>query len=125
MSLAFRNADQLEAFVKAAVRLPRDRLRRIDREWDTMYAQRAVVSELVQSSKGVRQELVALREYIVETARDLDPRGDLVPEEVAVAIFPAARAILLREVLEVPGNPRRVAAFAALTRPFEDIFPAP
>ncbi len=121
MSLPFRNADQLEAFVRAAVRLPRERLRRIDREWDSMHAHRAVVAELVQSSKGVREEVIALRDYIVETARDADSTGDLVPEEVAEAIFPAARAILLREVLETPGNPRRAAAFAALTRPFQDI----
>jgi hypothetical protein len=76
--------------VRATIQLPRDRLRKIDREWDAMHAQRAVVSELVQGSTGVRDEMIALRNHIVETARSYRSGEDLVPEKVAEAIFPAA-----------------------------------
>ena len=123
MSRPFRNGEQIEAFVKAAVQLPRDRLRRIDRGWEKMHPQRAVVSELVLASTGVREEMIALRKYIAEVARGADLSPDTVAEEVAEAIMPAARALLLREVLEEPGNPRRAAAFSVLTEPFQDILP--
>ena len=123
MAPSFRNADRVEAFVNAAVQLPGDRLRRIDREWDGMHDHRGVISELVQGNKALREEMAALRQYIAEAARQLEPPGDLIPEETAEAIIPAARALLLRDDLEAEGHPERAAAFAALTRPFRDILP--
>jgi hypothetical protein len=49
--------------------------------------------------------------------------GAMLAEEVVEAIMPAARAILLRDVLEKSTTPNRVAAFAALAAPFLDILP--
>src|SRR3954465_15965524 len=37
-------------FVQAAVRLPPDRLRRIDRQWDKLSAERRVISEVVRET---------------------------------------------------------------------------
>lgn len=47
----------------------------------------------------------------------------LLAEEVAEAVLPAARAVLLRDLLENSTTPGRAAAFAALTAPFLDILP--
>jgi hypothetical protein len=120
----------LEAFVQAAVRLPHDRLRRIDRQWDRLSPQRAVVSELVQASNEVRVQMGQLREYITVAARMASATGEaetgpraLLPEEVTEAVFPAARAVLLRDLLEKSDVPGRAAAFEAITASFLDILP--
>jgi hypothetical protein len=117
-------------FVQAAVRLPHDRLRRIDRLWDKLSADRRVVSEVVQSSTEVRHQVEQLRDYIITAARMAAATGEsetgsraLLAEEVAEAILPAARAVLLRRQLEGSTTPARAAAFAALTAPFVDVLP--
>lgn len=120
----------IEAFVQAAVRLPHGRLRKIDRQWDDLSAERRVISELVQASDEARVQVSQLREYIAVTARMAGAAGQaetgptsLLVEDVTEAIFPAARALLLRELLENSTTPGRAAAFAALTAPFLDIMP--
>jgi hypothetical protein len=120
----------VESFVQAAVRLPHDRLRRIDRQWDKLTADRRVVSEVVQGNAEVRHQMEQLRDYIVTAARmaaatgeiETGPRALLI-EEVAEAVLPAARAVLLRQELEKSTAPGRASAFAALTAPFLDVLP--
>lgn len=123
-------APDIEAFVQAAVRLPHDRLRRIDRQWNGLIADRRVVSELVQASNELRLQIGQLRDYITMAARMAGATGEaetgptaLLPEDVTEAIFPAARAVLLRDLLENSSLSGRAAAFAALTAPFLDIMP--
>jgi hypothetical protein len=120
----------IEAFVQAAVRLPHDRLRRIDRQWDRLASDRRVVSELVQASNETRLQMGQLREYIVLASRMAGATGEaetgpagLLAEDVAEAILPAARAVFLRDLLENSTTPGRAAAFATLTAPFLDILP--
>jgi hypothetical protein len=120
----------IEAFVQAAVRLPHDRLRRIDRQWDRLASDRRVVSELVQASNEIRLQMGQLRDYIVLAARMAGATGEgetgpagLLAEDVAEAILPAARAVFLRDLLEKSTTPGRAAAFATLTAPFLDILP--
>jgi hypothetical protein len=114
----------LVAFVQTAVRLPADRLRRIDRAWERLGAERAIVSELVQDSQEVREEVTALRDYVIaEARRAAEERVEdrLIPEDIAEAIFPAARALLLRKaLLETSARPETGRAFDALTAPFAD-----
>lgn len=120
----------VEDFVQCAVRLPHDRLRKIDRQWDKLVAERAVLSDLIQSNHEVRMELGRLREYITTAARMAEATGEsgsgataLLPEEVAEAVLPAARAVFLRRRLEDSPIPERAAAYGALTTPFLDILP--
>jgi hypothetical protein len=120
----------IEAFVQAAVRLPHDRLRKVDRQWDTLASDRRVVSELVQASNELRLQVTQLRDYIAVAARMAAATGEaetgptsLLVEDVAQAVFPAARAVLLRDILETSTMPGHAAAFAALTAPFQDILP--
>jgi hypothetical protein len=121
----------LVEFVQAAVRLPSARLRRIDRQWDKLGADRRVVSEVVREGGAeVRVQVEQLRDYILTAARMAAATGEtetgttaLLPEEVAEAVLPAARALLLRRHMERSNTPERVAAFAALTAPFLDILP--
>ena len=122
----------IEAFVQAAVRLPHDRLRRIDRQWDRLTSDRRVVSELVQASNEIRLQMGQLRDYIALAARMAGATGEaetgpasLLAEDVAEAILPAARAVFLRDLLENSTTPGRAAAFAALTASFLDILPSP
>jgi hypothetical protein len=120
----------VEAFVQSAVRLPHDRLRRIDRQWDKLQSDRRVISQVIQGNNEARLQMGPLREYITIAARMAEATGvadtgpsSMLVEEVVEAILPAARAVLLREVLEKSPTPGRVAAFAALTGPFVDILP--
>jgi hypothetical protein len=117
---------ELLTFVQSAVRLPYDRLKRIDRDWDRLYPHRMVVSELVQSSEQVRREVRVLRDYVLAEARRVAaerPEDGPIPEDIVEAVFPAARALLLRGVLENSSDQRRAQAFTALTEPFADILP--
>jgi hypothetical protein len=122
---------ELVKFVHAAVRLPSSRLRRIDRQWDRLANDRRVISELVREAGAeVRLQVEQLRDYIVTAARMAAATGDteggtraLLPEEVAEAVLPAARAMLLRKELEDSPTAGRAAAFAALTAPFVDVLP--
>lgn len=117
----------LITFVQAAVRLPQERLKRIDEAWDALYPHRAVLAELVQSSVQVRQDVGALREYALAEARRAaaeHPEERRIPEDIFEAVFPAARAVLLRRELEHSSDQRRARAFAALTAPFSDILPS-
>ena len=115
---------ELLAFVQAAVRLPPDRLRRVERGWDSLQEQRALVAGLVQSSEDVRNEVMALRDYVLAEARravaDL-PDDAQIPEDIVEAVFPTARVLLLRRMLEDSGDPGRAEAYRDLTRPFADI----
>jgi hypothetical protein len=120
----------VEAFVQSAVRLPHDRLRRIDRQWDKLQSERRVMSEVVQGNSELRLQMGPLREYITIAARMAEATGvadtgpsSMLVEEVVEAILPAARAVLLRDLLEKSTTPGRAAAFAALTAPFADILP--
>jgi hypothetical protein len=116
-------------FVQAAVRLPPDRLRRIDRHWDKLGAERRVISELMREAGAeLRLQVEQLRDYILTAARMAAATGDiesgtraLLPEEVAEAVLPTARAVLLRRHCST--TPARAAAFAALTAPFVDLLP--
>jgi hypothetical protein len=116
----------LLAFVQPAVRLPEERLKAIDRAWEQLYPHRIILAELVQKSEQARQGVNALREYTLSEARRVAaerPGEQLVPEDIFEAVFPAARAVLLRKLLETSSDPRRAEAFAALTKPFADILP--
>jgi hypothetical protein len=120
----------LDAFVQSAVRLPHERLRKIDRQWDKLIEERGVVRDVVQGSNVVRMQLGGLREYITTAARMAEATGEagsgataLLPEEVAEAILPAARAVFLRKTLELSSVPGQATAFAALVAPFLDILP--
>lgn len=120
-------APEIIAFVQTAVRLPQDRLRRIDREWERLVAERAVVSQLVRDSQEVRDEVTALRDFVIaEARRAADERAEekSIPEDIAEAVFPAARALLLRKLLLDESRPERGRAFDALTAPFTDFLQA-
>jgi hypothetical protein len=117
---------ELLTFVQAAVRLPYERLKKIDRNWDRFLAYRALLTEVIQSSAEFRQEAGDLREYVLAEARRAaaeQPGEQLIPEDTAEAVLPAARALLLRGVLENSPDQRRAQAFAALTEPFAEILP--
>ena len=116
-------APELIAFIQTAVRLPEDRLRRIDRGWERLGVERALVAELVKASKEVREEVAALRDFVTAEARravEERPEDRLIPEDIAEAVFPAARALLLRKTLLDESMPERGRAFDALTAPFSD-----
>jgi hypothetical protein len=120
-------APELIAFIQTAVRLPEDRLRRIDREWERLAAERAVVSELVKASQEVREEVTALRDFVIAEARraaEESAEEKLIPEDIAEAVFPAARALLLRKALLDESTPERGRAFDALMAPFADFLQA-
>lgn len=120
-------APELIAFIQVAVRLPEDRLRRIDREWERLAPERAIVAGLVRDSPEVREEVTALRDYVIaEARRAAEERAEekLIPEDIAEAVFPAARALLLRKALMEESSPERGRAFDALTAPFTDFLQA-
>ena len=120
-------APELLTFVQSAVRLPSERLKKIDRDWERLYPHRAVLTELVQSNDQLRRDAAELREYVLAEARRAaaeSPGEQLIPEDIAEAVLPAARAVLLRRVLENSADPRRPQAFAELTEPFADILPS-
>lgn len=120
-------APELIAFIQVAVRLPEDRLRRIDREWERLGPERAIVAGLVRDSPEVREEVTALRDYVIaEARRAAEERAEekLIPEDIAEAVFPAARALLLRKALMEESSPERGRAFDALTAPFTDFLQA-
>ena len=116
---------ELKAFVQTAVRLPEDRLSRVDRDWERLQPHRAVVTELFQTGpEELRSQARALREYVMAEARRAAAERAverLIPEDLAEAILPAARAVLLRSQLEKSDDPRKVRAYTALTQPYEDI----
>jgi hypothetical protein len=117
----------LMTFVQAAVRLPEERLKLVNRAWDQLHQHRAVLTELVQHSEKVRQDVRELRDYLLAEARraaNERPDGRLIPEDLFEAVFPAARALLLRRELENTPDQRQAQAFAALTAPFADILPS-
>jgi hypothetical protein len=119
-------SQELTTFVRNAVRLPEERLRRVDRAWESLQPHRAVVAELVQSSKELHDQVRALREYVMaEARRSAAERANenLIPEDIAEAVLPTARALLLRKVLENSSHVERAQAFRALTAPFADILP--
>jgi hypothetical protein len=117
---------ELVTFVQAAVRLPYDRLKAIDRAWDQLYPHRVVLAELVQGSEQLRHQIGELRAYVAAEARRVAAEREeelLIPEDIAEAVFPAARAVLMRKMLENSTDQRRAQAFAELTRPFADLIP--
>jgi hypothetical protein len=120
----------VEAFVQSAIRLPHSRLRQIDRQWDRLQNERRVVSEVVQGNNEIRLQMGPLRDYITIAARMAEATGiaetgpsSMLVEEVVEAILPAARAVLMRDLLQKSPTPERAAAFAALTAPFRDLLP--
>jgi len=120
-------SQELAAFVLAAVSLSEERLRRVDRAWERLQPHRAVVAELVQADQGLSDQAKGLREYVMAQARrSAAERADenLIPEDIAEAVLPAARALLLRPMLENSSDPRRSQAFTALTAPYADILPS-
>jgi hypothetical protein len=114
---------ELMDFVRAAVRLPEHRLKAVDQAWDKLYPHRAVITDLAQR-EGVLSDLIALREYVLAEARRVvaeRPEEQLIPEDILDAVLPAARALLLRNLLEKSSDAERAQAFAALTAPFADL----
>jgi hypothetical protein len=117
-------SQEVAAFVQAAVRLPEERLRRVDRAWERLQPHSAVVAELVRGTPGLLEQAKELREYVIaESRRSASEREKerLIPEDIAEAVLPTARALLLRKVLENSSDQRRAQAFAALTAPYADI----
>jgi hypothetical protein len=77
-------------------------------------------------ARNFRDQVTALREYVMaEAGRSAAERENerLIPEDIAEAVLPTARALLLRKVLESSSDQRRARAFAALTAPYADILP--
>jgi hypothetical protein len=119
-------SQEVTGFIQAAVRLPEERLRRIDRDWERLQPHRAVLVELVQGDPELREHVRAVREYVVAEARRAAaerPEEQLIPEDIAEAVHPAARALSLKRLLMNAGDKRRIRAFAELTEPFADILP--
>ena len=120
-------SQEVSAFVQAAVRLPEERLRRVDRVWERLQPHSAVVAELVRGNLGLLDQTRELREYVTAEARRSAAEREserLIPEDIAEAVLPTARALLLRKVLENSSDHRRAQAFAALTAPYADILPS-
>jgi hypothetical protein len=118
---------EVTGFVQAAVRLPEERLRRVDRAWERLQPHSAVVAELVRGNLGFVDQARELREYVTAEARRSAAEREserLIPEDIAEAVLPTARALLLRKVLENSSDHRRAQAFAALTAPYADILPS-
>ena len=119
-------SQEITAFVQTAVRLSEERLRRVDRAWERLQPHRAVVAEVVQGNPELRDQVRALREYVMAEARRSAAEREnerRIPEDIAEAVLPTARALLLRKVLESSRDRRGAEAFAALTAPFADILP--
>ena len=119
-------SQEITAFVQTAVRLPEERLRRVDRAWERLQPHSAVVAELVRGNLGLLDQARELREYVMAEARRSAAERvneQLIPEDIAEAVLPTARALLLQRVLENSGDQRRAQAFAALSPPFADILP--
>jgi hypothetical protein len=117
-------SQEVTAFVQAAVGLPEERLRRIDRAWERLQPHSAVVAELVRGNPGLLEQARELREYVMAEARRSAAEREkerLIPEDIAEAVLPTARALLLRNVLENSSDQRRAQAFTALTAPYADI----
>jgi hypothetical protein len=117
-------SQEITAFVQTAVRLPEERLRRVDRAWDQLQPHSAVVAELVRFNLGFLDQARELREYVMAEARRSAAEREneqLIPEDIAEAVLPTARALLFRKVLENSSDERRAQAFAALTAPYADI----
>jgi hypothetical protein len=115
---------EVTAFVQTAVRLPEERLRRVDRAWERLQPHSAVVAELVRGNPTLLEQARELREFVIAEARRSAAEREkerLIPEDIAEAVLPTARALLLRKVLENSGDQRRAQAFAALTAPYADI----
>ena len=115
---------EVTAFVQTAVRLPEERLRRVDRAWERLQPHSAVVAELVRSNPTLLEQARELREFVIAEARRSAAEREkerLIPEDIAEAVLPTARALLLRTVLENSGDQRRAQAFTALTAPYADI----
>jgi hypothetical protein len=115
---------EVTAFVQAAVRLPEERLRRVDRAWERLQPHSAVVAELVRSNPTLLEQARELREFVIAEARRSAAEREqerLIPEDIAEAVLPTARALLLRKMLENSSDQRRAQAFAALTAPYADI----
>jgi hypothetical protein len=120
----------VESFVQSAVRLPHDRVRRIDRQWDKLQSERRVMSEVVQGNSELRLQMGPLREYITIAARMAEATG-VGPTPARARCW---RKRWWRRSCPPPGRcscetcwrtpPRRPRwAFAALTAPFMDILP--
>jgi hypothetical protein len=87
-------SQEVTAFVQAAVRLPEERLRRVDRAWDQLQPHSAVVAELVRFNLGFLAQATELREYVMAEARRSAAEREneqLIPEDVAEAVLPTAR----------------------------------
>jgi hypothetical protein len=62
-------SQEITAFVQTAVRLPEERLRRVDRAWERLQPHSAVVAELVRGNLGLLDQARELREYVLAEAR--------------------------------------------------------
>jgi hypothetical protein len=115
---------EVTSFVQTAVRLPEERLRRVDRAWERLQPHSAVVAEVVRGTPALLEQARELREYVIAEARRSAAEREqerLIPEDIAEAVLPTARALLLRKMLENSSDQRRAQAFAALTAPYADI----
>ena len=90
-------SQEVSAFVQAAVRLPEERLRKVDRAWERLQPHSAVIAELVRGNLGLLDQTRELREYVMAEARRSAAEREserLIPEDIAEAVLPAARALL-------------------------------
>jgi hypothetical protein len=110
-------APDVKAFVQRAVRLSEDRLTRVDREWDRLRPHRTIVTEVIQAGPGeLTEQARELRDFVIAEARKAaveHPEERLIPENLAEAILPAARALLAQTLLQNSGDLRKIQAFTA------------
>jgi len=72
-------SQEITAFVQTAVRLPEERLRRVDRAWERLQPHSAVVAELVRGNLGLLDQARELREYVTaEARRAASPYADIL-----------------------------------------------
>src|SRR5688572_17060417 len=116
----------LRYFVMRAVQLPPDRLaaHRTRVLGGAFLLHDGTVVEVMNGYPRGREHTAELRKFIeAEAAATAQAvRGLMRPEAIADAVLPAARALMLRDMLEA-AHPegRRQRAFRALLEPFADI----
>lgn len=119
---------EVRCFVMRAVQLPPHRLatlrsRVLGGAW---VLHDGTVGEVMNGYARGREQTAELRRFIeAEAAATAQPvRGQLRPEDIAEAVLPAARALMLRDMLETAlPDGRRQRAFRALLEPFADVLP--
>ena len=126
-----RRSSEVEAFVAAAVRVPFDDLMEIHRRNLSAEAirHRVAVELVIRADDRTWHDSLVLREYIKCVATELGTPcgswrfGVLSVNWLAAAIFPAAQALLVADLLEEAACDRKREAFRSLTAPFAGLLP--